>query len=110
MARLKSGTELDALRRQQIELAQRIKEAEAKARQKEKADTDRRELLAGRAVLAHLAAHPDDKSNKAILSILQAASFRAADRPLFAAILSPTDAPADVPGESDAPDQVAAAE
>ena len=58
MARLNSADELEALRRQQIELAKRIKEVELKRREKEKADNERREQLAGRAVLAYLATNP----------------------------------------------------
>ena len=111
MARLKSGTELETLRRQQIELVKRIKEAEVKARQKDKADTERREQLAGRAILAHLAAHPDSAGAKAILSILEAAPFRTVDRPLFASILSPAGGAAPAPEQSEAvTDHAAAAE
>jgi hypothetical protein len=91
MARLKSGTELEALRHQQIELAKKIREAEAKARAKEKADTERREILAGRVVLQHIAANPHDDIALAVVAMLNAAIVRPAERELFAAVLATTD-------------------
>ena len=83
MARLNSADELDALRRQQIELAKRIKEVELKTRQKEKADNERREQIAGRAVLAHLATHPHSDVSKAIVGILESTIVKPAERALF---------------------------
>lgn len=83
MARPKAAVELEALRRQQIELAQKIKEAEARERQREKADTERRERIAGRILLAHLAAHPDSTEAKVLRALLDAALTKPADRALF---------------------------
>jgi hypothetical protein len=83
MARLNSADELEALRRQQIELAKRIKEVELKTREKEKADNERREQIAGRAVLAYLATNPHSDTAKAIVGILETGILKAADRALF---------------------------
>ena len=71
MARLNSADELEALRRQQIELAKRIKEVEVKTRLKEKADNERREQIAGRAVITYLAANPQSEISKAIVAVLE---------------------------------------
>jgi len=99
MARLNSADELEALRRQQIELAKRIKEVELKTRQKEKVDNERREQIAGRAVLAHLASHPHSDVSKAIVGILESSIVKPAERSLFfgaAATPSAAAAPQDI--------------
>jgi hypothetical protein len=83
MARQKAATELEALRQQQIELAKRIKEAEIRARQKEKAENERREQLAGRAVLSYLATNPQSDAAKAIVGILETTLVKPAERALF---------------------------
>ena len=85
MARIKAANGLEALRQQQIELARKIKEAEAKERDKQKADAERRERVAGRILLAHLAAYPDSLEAKVLRSLL-GALIKPADRALFASI------------------------
>lgn len=102
MARLNSGDELEALRRQQIELAKRIKEVELKTRQKEKADNERREQLAGRAVLAYLATNPHSDVAKAIVGILETGIVKPADRALFFGVPAKPNAAAARPGNGEA--------
>ncbi len=87
MARQKSGTDLEVLRRQQIELAQKIKAVEAKARQKEKADNERREQITGRILLAYVAANPESEATKTILKIIDSEMVRPSERELFFDVL-----------------------
>ncbi len=95
MARLNSADELEALRRQQIELAKRIKEVEVKTRLKEKADNERREQIAGRAVIAYLATNPQSEISKAIVAVLETGIIKPAERALFfGAAAAPTTAAA----------------
>jgi hypothetical protein len=102
MARLNSADELEALRRQQIELAKRIKEVELKRREKEKADNERREQLAGRAVLAYLATNPHSDAAKAIVGILETGIVKPADRALFFGAPAKPNAAAKRPGNGEA--------
>ena len=83
MPRQKSQNELESLRRQQIELAKRIKEAEEKQRQKEKADDERRYLLAGAAAFDHMKAEPTSPFAATLLGLINARVKGAADRALF---------------------------
>lgn len=111
MARPKATAELEALRRQQIELAQKIKEAEARERQREKADAERRERIAGRILLAHLAAYPDSAEAKLLHFLLDAALVKPADRALFVSIgLEVSASPADSKAADSAFPPLAAAE
>ena len=86
MPRLKSPEQLEALRKQHVEIAQRIKAAETKARQKHRDDELRRETLIGRLVLNYMADHPGDAFSKVILALLDKGLTRAADRALFPAL------------------------
>jgi hypothetical protein len=83
MARQKSADELETLRQQHIELAKRIKQAEVKQRQKDKADDARRYLLAGTAALDHMKAEPDTAFASTLLGLIDARAKGAADRALF---------------------------
>ena len=83
MPRRKAGLELEALKRQQDELAKRIKEAEAKHRHKQKADDERRCQLAGAVALDHAEAEPKSQFAKTLTGLLNAAIRNAADRALF---------------------------
>jgi hypothetical protein len=83
MARKKSADELETLRQQHIELAKRIKQAEEKQRQKDKADDVRRYLLAGAAALDHMRAKPDTSFASTLLDLIDARVKGAADRALF---------------------------
>jgi hypothetical protein len=93
MARTDSKSQLEALRQQQLALAQKIKDAEAKEKKKQREDNERRKLLAGTAALAELAAHPDSPFAGTLLARLSAALKRPADRALFPGLPSPPAAP-----------------
>lgn len=84
MPRQKSADQLQALRQQQIELAKRIKETEAREREKAKADSERRKLLLGSLVLDDMAATPDSPLAAAVRDLLARGLRRAADKALFA--------------------------
>jgi hypothetical protein len=71
------------LRRQHIELAKRIKQAEEKQRQKDKADDARRYLLAGAAAVDHMKAEPDTAFASTLPGLIDARVKGAADRALF---------------------------
>jgi parvulin-like peptidyl-prolyl isomerase len=86
MPLLTSAEQLERYRRQQVELAKKIKEGEAKARAKQKQDDQRREMLAGRCILGQLADQPDSDISKAILALLGDFVIRPADRALFPAL------------------------
>lgn len=101
MARMNSTTELEALRQQQIELAKKIKQAEVKARQKEKADNERREQLAGRTILGYLAANPESSISKAIIAVLNTSLVRTSERALFGNLLEAPETPS-TPAHSEA--------
>lgn len=88
MPRQNPTNQLEALRQKQIELAKQIKEAEAKAREKERADEARRAHLAGTIALGHAAAHPDSPFAGTLHALLAEALKKPADRALFPALLS----------------------
>ena len=94
MARPKGPEQLELLRRQQIELAKKIKEAESKARERSRQDEQRRETLVGRLMLTEIAEHPDSDLTRAILAQLNVALTRPADRVLFPALPAREEAPA----------------
>jgi hypothetical protein len=83
MPRQKSSDQLEALRRQQIEIAKRLKEAEAKHRQKEKADDERRCHIVGALALDHMDAEPKSPCSETIRALISANVRSAADRALF---------------------------
>ena len=83
MPRLNNSSQIEALRRQQEEIAAKLKKATATERDKLKTDERRRSELAGRAVLDLLKDHSEDEIAKAFYAALDTAIKRPADRELF---------------------------
>jgi hypothetical protein len=83
MPRQNSADQLEAIRQQQVELVKRIRDAEAKQREKAKAGAERRKLLVGGLVLDHMATEPDSPLAMAVRPLLASGLTRAADRALF---------------------------
>jgi hypothetical protein len=103
MPRQNPTDQLEVLRQKQMELAKQIKEAEAKAREKEKADDARRAQLAGTIALSHAAAHPDSPFAATLRALFAEALKKPADRALFPALLSQTLPAIDSPPTAPAP-------
>ena len=93
MPRLSRAEQLEAFRQQQVELAKRIKEAEAAERLKLREDQKRRETLIGRAVLDYVETDPDGAFTKALYALLAERLTRPADRRLFPALPARTPDP-----------------
>jgi hypothetical protein len=88
MPRQNPTDQIEALRQKQMEIAKQIKEAEAKAREKEKADEARRAQLAGAIALSYAAAHPESPFAATLRALLAEALKKPTDRALFPALLS----------------------
>ena len=82
MPRRKAADLVEELRRQQAKIAAKLKDAEAKARERQREDNQRRETIAGRVALAHLAEQPESGFSRAFAAVLDAALTRPADRAL----------------------------
>lgn len=93
MVRLTNSAQIEALRRQQVELAKKIKEAEIKARGKARADDQRRHEVAGRVLLAHVAANPDSEFARVAGDVLDREVTRPGERSLFPGLTAGEDAP-----------------
>jgi hypothetical protein len=83
MARVNSKAQLEALRKQQLELLKKIKEAEAKTKNDERKGDERRKLLAGAVALKEFETNPSGAFSTALLGLLQHGVTKAADRALF---------------------------
>jgi hypothetical protein len=95
MARQKSADHVEALRRQQADIAAKLKEAEAKERARKREDDDRRNRLAGAVILDHLARDPKSPIAAPLRELLAKGLKRPADRALFGdALSSPVAEPA----------------
>jgi hypothetical protein len=103
MPRQNPTDQLEVLRQKQMELAKQIKEAEAKAREKERADDARRAQLAGAITLGHAAAHPSSPFAATFRALLAEALKKPADRALFSALLAETLPAVDSPPTAPAP-------
>ncbi len=84
MARLSAKDQIEALRKQQLEIAKRIKDAEAAAKKQFREDEARRESLIGRLILNYMAEYPGDTFSRTIIALLDKGLTRPADRELFA--------------------------
>ena len=84
MPRQKGVTQLDVLRRKQAELAEQLKVAEAREREREKQTAGRRREIVGAAIVEHLRAEPDSALAKLVLELLGRKLARPGDRALFA--------------------------
>ena len=95
MARQKSADHVEALRRQQADIAAKLKEAEAKERARKREDDGRRNRLAGAVILDHLARDPKSPLAAPLRDLLAKGLKRPADRALFGdALSSPVAEPA----------------
>jgi predicted nucleic acid-binding Zn-ribbon protein len=83
MARPKTNDELEALRRQQAALAEKIKDAEAKFREREKEIRQAREALAGRVLLAFIDANAGSDATRLMIDVISKAVVKKTDRELF---------------------------
>ena len=86
MPRQTATDQLEALRKKQVDLVKQIREAEARQREREKADGERRKLLVGALVLDHMATEPDGPLAAGVRILLAAGLRRAADRDLFSGL------------------------
>ena len=83
MARTNSKTQLETLRKKQLNLVKKIREAEAKTKKEQQEKDERRKLLAGAVALKELDANPSGAFADALLGMLKHHLTRAADRELF---------------------------
>lgn len=96
MPRPKAVDQIEALRRQREAIDQKLKAAEARQREKERADDQHRKLFAGTVALDHMAAHPASAFATTMRELLSRHATRAADKVVFAALLeghAPSPAP-----------------
>jgi hypothetical protein len=105
MPRQKGITHIDILRRKQAEIAEQLKAAETKQRERQKQTDLRRQDILGELITQHLQAEPESALAKSVLELLGRKLTRPADRVLFPNL--PPLAPAtDIPS----PDRTAAPE
>ena len=83
MARQKPSDQVTLLKKQQQELARKLKEAESKAREEAKEIQRRKSELAGAIALNELEANPSGVFADALLGMLKHHLTRAADRAMF---------------------------
>jgi hypothetical protein len=87
MARQKIEHEIEALRRQREQLDAKLKAAEAKQKQKEFEQSERRKMVVGTIVLEFMAANPSSDVAHAVSDLLDKQVTRPADRALFPALV-----------------------
>jgi hypothetical protein len=100
MARQKIADEIEALRRHREQLDAKLKAAEAKQKDKERQDNERRKVIAGGLVLEHIAANPDSEFARVFSDLVNKAVSRSIDRALFSALLSSKAPPETLPTNS----------
>ena len=83
MPRQVSPSRLEAYRKQQVEIAKKIKQAEALKREKAKGDARRKHELAGKLALHEFERDPRGQFAQAMLALLNHGLARPADRALF---------------------------
>ncbi len=86
MPRRNPVDQLEALRRQQAAIAEKLKQAEAVERERRKQEEQRRAEVAGRIALALLDEKPKGDFSRVLLDALAARVRRPADRALFPAL------------------------
>jgi hypothetical protein len=92
MAHTNSKSPLETLRQQQLAIVQKIKDAEAKARKKEREDDQRRPVLVGRIILNYLDGREAlDDLDRGLLALIERDLSRPADRKLFASLFAKLD-------------------
>jgi hypothetical protein len=88
MARLTTAQQLEAYRKQQVELAKKIKEVEAEDRKAAKEKLREKRELAGTLALAELDANPQGQFATLFLGLLNGGLTKDAHRALFPALAS----------------------
>jgi hypothetical protein len=91
MARTNSKTKLETLRKKQLDLVKKIREAEAKTKKEQQEKDEHRKLLAGAIALKELEANPSGAFADALLGMLKHHLTRTADRALFGLPALPKD-------------------
>lgn len=86
MPRQKGVTQLETLRRKQAEIAEQLKAAEARERDREKQNDAKRRDLLGSVILENLRANPDGVLAQSVISLLEGRLTRPVDRALFPAL------------------------
>jgi hypothetical protein len=81
--RQKGVSQLDTLRRKQAELAEQLRAAEAREREREKQTEARRQDILGALITEHLKSAPDSPLAKSVIELLSRKLARPADRALF---------------------------
>ena len=88
MPRQKITDEIETLRHQKVQLDARLKAAEARHKEHEAEQKNRRKLLLGGIILDFMLANPDTPTTQAIRDLLLKHAKRPADKTLFADLLS----------------------
>ena len=89
MARQKPTDEIEFLRKQREQLDARLKAAEARRKEKDRRDDQRRKAIAGTLTLEYIAANRDSEFTRVFAELLDTRISRPQDRALFAALLHP---------------------
>ena len=84
MPRQKGVSQLEVLRRKQAELAEQLKAAEAREREREKQIEEKRREIVGAVIVEHLRAEPESMLAKSVMELLARRLVRPGDRALFA--------------------------
>jgi hypothetical protein len=87
MARQKIADEIDAIRRQRQRLDARLKAAEARRKEKEQRENQRRITVVGTAVIKFMTANPDSETARTLAGILDQQLTRPAERTLLATLI-----------------------
>jgi hypothetical protein len=90
MARQKPTDEIATLRKQREELDARLKAAEARQKEKDRQDGERRKTIAGSAALEYATAHPHSEFARIFSDLITKRTGRPADRELFRTFLTLT--------------------
>jgi hypothetical protein len=93
MARQKIADEIEALRRHREQLDAKLKAAEARQKEKDRQDNERRKVIAGALVLEHVATNPDSEFARVFADLVNKAVVRSIDRALFTALLGSKPSP-----------------
>jgi hypothetical protein len=86
MARQKVADEITALLQQRAKLDARLKAAEARQKEKEEQQDQRRKMVAGAVALEYIAANPDTEFARLFSDLLDRHLTRPMDRALFPAL------------------------
>jgi hypothetical protein len=78
----------EQLRKQREELDAKLKAAEARQKEKDRQDNERRNAIAGALVLEHVAANPESEFARVFSDLINKAVSRSIDLALFSALLS----------------------